>query len=102
MVGGELDGAHGALGVEQRGALGPPCAARACTRAVGKRGIGVGGGGLLPDLDGAVEGGGGEDGAELGMRPAHFGDGRIMRLQRTSSRGGVQGTSLRSERRARG
>ena len=82
MVGGELDGAHGAFSVEQGGALRPPCTAGARTRAVDEDGIGVGGGDLLPDLDGAVEGSGGEDRAEFGVGPAHFRDCSIVGLRR--------------------
>ena len=101
---GELHRAHGALGVDEHGALDPSCGTRATgTCTVELATVYVRCGYLLPDLDGAVEGGGGEDGAELGMRPAHFRDGRIMRLQRTWSgvqEGAVRGRPLRSERRA--
>ena len=70
---GELDGAHGALGVDEHGALDPSCGTGATgTCAVELAAVDVWGGYLLPDLDGAVEGRGGEDGAEFGVRPAEF------------------------------
>ena len=70
---GELHRAHGALGVDEHGALDPSCGTRATgTCAVELATVDVRCGYLLPDLDGTVEGRCGEDGAEFGVRPAEF------------------------------
>ena len=70
---GELDGTHGALGVDEHGALDPSCGTRATsTCAVELTAVYVRCGYLLPDLDGTVEGRGGKDSAEFGVRPAEF------------------------------
>ena len=70
---GELDGTHGALSVDEHGALDPSCGTRATgTCAVELAAVDVWCGYLLPDLDGAVEGGCCEDRAKLGMRPRDF------------------------------
>ena len=72
MVWGKLDGAHGALGVDEHRPLDPSRAAgRARAVELGAR-VEVGGGDLLPHFDGPVEGCGREDCAELGVGPAHF------------------------------
>ena len=69
----KLDRPDGTLRVDEHGALDPSRgtgSARACAVELGT--VYVDCGDLLPDPDGAVEGGGGEDGAEFGVRPAKF------------------------------
>ena len=69
----KLDRPDGALRVDEHGALNPSCgtgSARAC--AVELSSVYVDCGDLLPDPDGAVEGGGREDGAKLRVCPADF------------------------------
>lgn len=72
MVWGELDGAHGALGVDEHSALDP-------LRRRTAGGLGWSGD-ALPDFDGAVKGGGGEDDAEFGVRPGNLHDRCVVSL----------------------
>ena len=81
----KLDSAHGALSINEHRAFNPFGGARGGLARIGTvepDAVRLSGGDLLPDFDGAIKGGGGEDGAELGVGPADFGDGCIMRLER--------------------
>ena len=69
----KLDRPDGALRVDEHGALDPSCgtgSARAGAVELGA--VYIDCGDLLPDPDGAVEGGGREDGAEFRVCPADF------------------------------